>query len=361
MNVRVGIVGSGYAASLHAQALRTVPDCEIVAAASPNAEHVWVFSRTFGIPHAFIDYHDMLRDDLVDAVTVACPNDLHAGVAIAAAAAGKHVLVDKPLALSLDECDRVIQACREKGVILMYGENLCFAPRYVKAKELADEGVLGDLFYVRQTQCHGGPSHAEWFWDVGRSGGGVLMDMGCHSIALCRWLFGDAPVESVYAELGRFLHGARTQGEDHSLVTMRFGDGHGGVAMVENSWASPGNLDSRAEVYGTRGHVEADLGRSSALVIYSERGHGYPGEKGSTTRGWTWAGVEEVWNLGFPQEMAHFVECVREGRHPALTGEDGRAVLEVICAAYQSARIGQRVSLPFETEVQKPVDLWLGE
>jgi predicted dehydrogenase len=84
----------------------------------------------------------------------------------------------------------------------MYGENLCFAPKYVRAKELADEGALGDVYYVRQLECHYGP-HADWFWDVKRSGGGVLMDMGCHSIAFCRWAFGNAPIESVSAESAR--------------------------------------------------------------------------------------------------------------------------------------------------------------
>jgi len=362
MTVRIGIVGSGFVASLHAQALQQVPDAEIVAAASPNAEHVWVFARTFGISHAFVDYKDMLEGDLVDAITVACPNDLHSSVTLAAAAAGKHVLVDKPLALSLSQCDRMIQACRDKGVILMYGENLCFAPKYVRAKQLAEEGALGEVYYVRQLQCHYGP-HSDWFWDVERSGGGALMDMGCHSIAFCRWVFGNAAVESVSAELGRFVHGKRTKGEDHSLVVMRFaptGAG-GGIGVAENSWARAGGLDDRAEVYGSQGLPVANLAHGSALSTYSEPGYGYAIEKAPDTKGWTWTGVEEAWSEGFPQEMAHFVTCVREGQQPALTGEDGRAVLEIICAAYESARTGQRVALPFQTDARRPIDLWLGK
>ncbi len=366
MTVRVGIVGSGFVASLHAQALQQVPDTEIVAAASPNAEHVWVFARTFGIRHAFVDYKDMLEGDLVDAITVACPNDLHASVTLAAAAAGKHVLVDKPLALSLSQCDHMIQACRDKGVILMYGENLCFAPKYVRLKQLVEEGALGEVYYVRQLQCHYGP-HSAWFWDVESSGGGALMDMGCHSIAFCRWVFGNAAVESVSAELGRFVHRKRTKGEDHSLVVMRFaptdaGPGAGGgIGVAENSWARAGGLDDRAEVYGSQGLTVADLARGSALSTYSEPGYGYAIEKAPDTTGWTWTGFEDAWSEGFPQEMGHFVECIREAKQPALTGEDGRAVLEIICAAYDSARTGQRVALPFQTDARRPVDLWLGE
>jgi len=366
MTVRIGIIGSRFVAHLHAEGLRQVPDVEIVAAASPNSDHVWEFAQRFGIPHAFTDYHDMLEGDLVDAVTVACPNDLHCEATLAAARAGKHVFVDKPLALTLQQCDRMIDACRRAGVTLMYGENLCFAPKFVRAKQLADEGALGSVYYVRQLECHYGP-HSSWFWNVNQSGGGVLMDMGCHSIAFCRWVFGNAPVESVYAELGRFVHTDRTKGDDHSLVIMRFaptGEGPGaggGIGVAENSWARAGGLDDRAEIYGSQGLTVADLARGGALSTYSEPGYGYAIEKAPRTRGWTWTGFEEAWQYGFPQEMAHFVECLREGKQPLLTGQDGRAVLEIICAAYQSARTGERVRLPLKTDARKPIDLWLGE
>ena len=339
MTVRIGIVGSGFAASLYAQGLRQVPDAKIVAAASPNAEHAWVFARSFGIPHTFVDYKDMLRGDLIDAIAIACPNDLHYEVTQTAAAAGKHVLVNKPMALNLTQCDSMIRACREAGVILMYGENLCFAPRYVRAKQLADEGALGDVYYVRQLESHEGP-HSGW-----------------HSIAYCRWVFGDAKVESVSAELGRFVHGKRTKGEDHSLVTMRFAGG--GIGVAENSWARAGGHDDRAEIYGSKGLTVADMARGSALSTYSEPGYGYAIEQGLGTKGWTWTALEEAWSDGYVQEMAHFVECVREGAKPALGGEDGRAVLEIICAAYKSARTGQRVRLPFQADIRRPIDLWL--
>jgi predicted dehydrogenase len=362
MTVRVGIVGSRFVASAHAEGLRHVRNAEIVAAASPTPEHIWEFHQRYGIPHAFKDYNDMITSGLVDAITVACPNDLHCEVTLAAAAAGKHVFVDKPLALNLDECDQMIEACKKAGVVLMYGENLCFAPKYVRAKQLADEGALGEVYYVRQLECHYGP-HADWFWDVNRSGGGVLMDMGCHSIAYCRWVFGDAPVESVTAEVGNFVHQEKTRGDDHAVVTLRFGANkkhpRGGVGIAENSWARIGGLDDRAEIYGSKGLTVADIARGGALHTFSAQGYEYAGEKAPWTRGWTWTGYEEAWSYGFPQEMQHFVDCIEEGKQPMLTGEDGRAVLEIICAAYRSARMGERVSLPFETRAKRPVDLWL--
>jgi predicted dehydrogenase len=362
LTIRVGIIGSRFIAAAHAEALRQTPGVELTAVASPNAEHAWALRRRFAIEHAFTDYKDMLSSGFVDAITIACPNDLHAQVTIDAAAAGKHVLVDKPMAMSLAECDRMIDACKKAGVILMYGENLCFAPKYVRAKQLADQGALGNVYYVRQLECHSGP-HADWFWDINRSGGGVLMDMGCHSIAYCRWVFGNAPIQSVYAEVGNFVHGSRTHGDDHSVVMIRFAESkqhpQGGLAVAENSWARAGGLDDRAEIYGSKGLTVADIARGGALQTYSASGYNDAGEKAEQTRGWTWTSFDEVWNYGFPQEMAHFADCIENGKRPMLSGEDGRAVLEIICAAYKSARTGARVSLPLETEPRKPVDYWL--
>jgi predicted dehydrogenase len=361
--VRIGIVGSRFIANVHAQAIRQTPGAELVAASSPNPDHIWEFHRRWEVPHVFGDYKDMLESGLVDAITVGCPNDLHAQVTIDAAKAGKHVLVDKPLAITLSECDRMIEACKAAGVTLMYGENFCFAPKYVRAKQLADEGALGEVYYVRQIECHAGP-YADWFWDISRTGGGVLMDMGCHSIEYGRWVFGNAPVESVYADVGSFVHKERTKGDDHATVIVRYAptERHpgGGLAIAENSWARTGGLDDRAEIYGSKGLTVADIARGSALYTYSTEGYGYAGEQVERTRGWTFTSFEEGWSYGFPQEMAHFVECIEEGKQPMLTGEDGRVVLEIICAAYLSARTGQKQTLPVKETTVKPVELWLG-
>jgi predicted dehydrogenase len=359
MTTRIGIVGAGFVANLHAEAFGDVPDADVVAVASSRLDRAEAFAREHGIAQTLGDYRELLRLPEVDAITIACPNDLHARVCIDAAAAGKHVICEKPLALNLDECDAMIEACRKAGVLLLYAEELLFAPKYVRAKTLVDEGALGRVYYVRQLECHYGP-HSDWFWDVRRSGGGVLMDMGCHSIAFARWVYDNASIESVTAELGTLVHGDRTRGEDHAIVTLRFAGDR--LAVAENSWARAGGVDDRAEIYGSAGLTVADLLRGSSLRTYSSTGYGYAVEKAERTQGWTFTMFEETWNYGFPQEMAHFLACMEGREQPRSTGEDGRAVLEAIIAAYASAGRGQRIALPYAAArgVTLPIEGWRG-
>ncbi len=357
--VKVGLLGAGFVADLHAAAFKMVPDAEVVAVASPPPGQAKRFAEQRSIPHAFTDYRDLLAIEEIDMVTLGIPNDLHAEVAIAAARAGKHVVCEKPLCRTIEQADQMIDACRQAGVLLMYAEELCFAPKYARAKTLADEGALGDVFLVKQSEEHFGP-HSDWFWDVERSGGGVLLDMGCHSIEFGRWVFGKPEVKSVFAQLGTHVHGHRTRGEDHSLCIVEYEGGR--VAVAENSWAKQGGVDDKCEIYGSGGFTRADLLRGSSLLTYSEKGYGYAVEKAAATTGYTFTMFEEVFNYGFPQEMAHFVRCVQGAETPIETGEDGREVLKIICAAYQSARTGKRIKWPYDPPAaNKPIALWLGE
>jgi predicted dehydrogenase len=357
--VKVGLIGTGFVADIHAAAARLVPEVELVAVASPRPGKAEHFARERGVAHAFTDYRDLLALKEVELVTLALPNDLHAQACLDAARAGKHVLCEKPLCRTLEEADRMIEACRAAGVLLLYAEELCFAPKYVRAKQLVDEGALGRAFLVKQSEEHFGP-HSEWFWDVGRSGGGVLLDMGCHSIEFARWVFGKPKVKSVWASMNVHVHRDKTRGEDHSLCVVEYEGGQ--VGLAENSWAKQGGVDDRCEIYGSGGFTRADLLRGNALLTYSEPGYGYAVEKAATTKGYTFTMFEEIWNYGFPQEIAHFARCVRGKETPLETGEDGREVLKIICAAYESAGTGRRVEWPYEPrKVDKPIDLWMGQ
>lgn len=354
--VRVGLIGTGFVGDIHAAAFKMITGGEVVAVAGSNPEKTRLFAHERNIPRAYGDYRAILDLKDVDLINIAIPNDLHARVAMDAAAAGKHVLCEKPLCRTLEQADQMIEACRKAGVLLMYAEELCFAPKYVRAKRLVDEGAIGRPFLVKQSEEHFGP-HSPWFWNVDRSGGGVLLDMGCHSIEFARWVFGKAPVKSVWAQLGTHVHRDKTRGEDHAHCIVEYEGG--GVGVAENSWAKAGGVDDQCEIYGSSGFTRADLLRGSSLLTYSETGYGYAVEKAGTTRGYTFTMFEEIWNYGFPQEMEHFCRCVRGEEQPIETGEDGREVLRIICAAYESAGTGRRIEWPYEPrKVEKPIDLW---
>jgi myo-inositol 2-dehydrogenase / D-chiro-inositol 1-dehydrogenase len=358
-DVGIGLVGSGFIAQAHAEGFAHVPAASVRGVASPTPGNAARFAAAHGIPAHHTDYRALIEQPDVDVVCIGAPNDLHRDICVAAASAGKHVICEKPLARTLADADAMLAACREAGVLLMYAEELCFAPKYVRAKELADEGALGDVHLVRQGEQHFGP-HADWFWDPDRAGGGVLMDMGCHGIEFARWVYGKPAAESASAELGTFVHGGRTRAEDHAVATVRFAGNRLGV--VETSWAKPGGMDDRAELIGSAGITYVDILRGSALMTYSEHGYGYAVEKAPQTSGWTFTMFEEIWNYGFPQEMRHFVECVQHGSQPLETGEDGRAVLEIIYALYLAAGDAGRVSLPLEISAEDaarpPYLLW---
>ncbi len=360
--VRLGLVGSGFVAGVHLQALREVRGVRVTRVASRDPEHGAAFAQAHGIPAWDRDWRSLVQAQDVDAVLVLVPNDLHANVAMEAIAARKHVLVEKPMALTLEEADAMIAAARAAGVWLGYGEQLCFAPKYERLRELAAEGAFGRVYHLRQAEKHSGP-HSPWFWDVRRSGGGALMDMGCHAFGWFRWVLGARyrPVE-VLCRCDRHMHRERTEGEDHALALVTFADASGELvtAQAEESWAKPGGMDDRAEIHGTGGVGYADLLQGSSNLVYSEAGYGYSVEKAGSTRGWSFALPEEVHQQGYPHELQDFVSAIAEDRPPRQTGEDGRAVLELLLGAYRSAGRGAVERLPLEAvaNVPYPAALW---
>ncbi len=355
MKVKVGIIGSGFEADIHAASFQIAPDkAEVVAVASPT--HAAALAERYCIPRVFTDYREMLRERDIEMITIAAPNALHRQMTLDCAAAGKHVVCEKPLAMTLEEGEEMVDAARRHGVLLLYAEELFFTPKYVKAKEMADQGAFGKVYLVKQSEKHFGP-HSAWFWDVERSGGGVFMDMGCHGIAFCWWFLNRPAIRSVLCHMATHVHADRTRGEDDSICVLEFEGG--AVGLVENSWARRGGMDDRVEVHGSEGVTYANLHMGNALPTYSESGYGYAVEKAPTTKGWTWPVFDELWNYGFPQEMRHFARCVRGKEEPIATGADGLVVMEALYAGYASAGQGRRIDLPFRPRgIRKPIDLW---
>ena len=151
------------------------------------------------------------------------------------------------------------------------------------------------------------------------------------------------------------MHKDKTKGEDNAITIIKFKGDVTGVSEV--SWAKKGGYDDRAEVYGLNGLSFVDM--SSSLKTYSEIGFEYVSEKAPISLGWSYPIFEEEWQSGFPQMFSHFIDCVKNDKIPIITGEDGKVILEMVFAAYKSAKEGRKVKLPFRSYAAKPIDLWI--
>ena len=354
---KVAILGAGFISEIHLESYhRFIPEADVVAVYARNEEKAKEFATKHSIAKWYTDVDKLIKESGCEIVDICLPNFLHAEACIKAAKAGKHIIIEKPLAVTLEEADAMIDECKKANVKLMYAEELCFAPKYERVRHLVKEGAVGEVYMLKQSEKHSGP-HTDWFYDVNLAGGGVLMDMGCHAMEWFRWMLGNVKAKSVYASMSTVYHKERTKGEDNSVVIVEFENGV--TTVAENSWAKHGGMDDRSEVHGTGGVIYADLFMGNSAISYSKHGYGYAMEKADTTVGWSFTVFEEVFNQGYPHELKHFVDCVRNDKEPLVTGEDGRVVLEILYAAYASAGQVKKIMLPFKANVKKPIDLWL--
>jgi predicted dehydrogenase len=362
--VRIGLIGSGWITRQHHAAIASIPDATVVALADVardrggRAGRGADLSRELGIARYHADYRTMLEADDVEAVTVSLPNEAHARVAITALEAGKHVVIEKPLCLSLEDADRIVRLAKERSLVAAYAEELCYCPKLVRAKALCDAGAIGRLFWLRQVEAHAGP-YSDWFFDPALAGGGASMDMGCHSIEYARWMFGKPPIRRVTAFMSTQVHAdrrtARGLVEDHCVVHLELDGGRS--ALVEAGWSLQGGMCSTAHLRGTEGVIDVDLLRESGISMFSQQGSAADG----LLPGWTRPDYQWLWQNGYPQEMADFARAIRDGREPVESAADGRAVLEILWAAYASAAERRTIDLPYAPPrgVASPVDLWM--
>jgi myo-inositol 2-dehydrogenase / D-chiro-inositol 1-dehydrogenase len=348
---RLGIIGCGWVGAVHADAIRTLPNAEVVACSASRLERAERFATAKNIPRAFGDYRRVLELPEVDAVIVGTPNHLHHRMTLDALDAGKHVIVEKPLAMTLEECEAIVLRAAEARRIVAYAEELCFLPKFVHTKSLADSGAIGTVRLVKQIEKHEGP-HSRWFYEPDQAGGGIAMDMGCHSIEFARWFLGKPAVKRVWSHMDTWLHREGlhkdvTDEEDHCVIHLEFEGG--ATALLESAWTLKGGMDSRTEVHGTKGVLYADLlQQGMGMRMFSEAG-----------AGWSYPDWEWNWQNGYAQELAHFLKCMETGERPIESAEDGLAVLEILLACYQSAGTGAKVDLPFRPRgVKRPIDLW---
>jgi predicted dehydrogenase len=319
--IRIGLIGAGGIAQAHVAGYRRNPGKIVFAAvADPVTANAEKFAAEFEAT-VYDDYRVMLKEADIDAVDICLPHHLHKDAILAAAAAGKHVLCEKPLCLTADEAIEISDAVEASGITVMCAHNQLFLPPVAKAKELLDAGLLGKVYEVRTTDSFYNdftPENMGWRASAKTSGGGELIDTGYHPTYLLLHLAGGSPTEAVSMLSTHRL--AFMEGEDSAQVLVRFDNGS--VGTITTSWAyQPSAITERFSVVGELGSLHSD-GES---LTYRLRG------QDAVT-------LEFEWVHEFAAEMEHFADSLINGTRPVHTHEEGIEVLGIILAAYESER-----------------------
>jgi predicted dehydrogenase len=322
---RFAVVGCGTAANhIHLPALRSA-GAEVTAFASRSLSSAEATRDAWGSGAIEARWQAAVARDDVDAVVIATPNAQHHPVAIAALQAGKHVLVDKPMARSVAEADDMIGLADRAHVVLVPFQNTRFAAPFAAAADQVRAGAIGDVTGFRVAFGHGGPHgwapHATWFYEPDTAGGGCLIDLGVHAIDLLRAVTGE-DVTHVSAVLQR----ANGAVETDAQVLARLGNG--AIGSVHASWSSPSGTDHQLTVIGTDGTLHLDSRTPLTLL----------GPAGDRTR------VELPEATGSP--LDELLAAVAGQRAPTVTAADGRAAIAAVEAAYRSATTGELTEVP---------------
>jgi predicted dehydrogenase len=329
MTVAVGIIGCGNISRKHVSGYLSVPEQAVIAAvADVDAAMAAARAEQAGGAQVVADYKAMLAEAPIDAVDICLPHHLHAEAIIAAAAAGKHILCEKPLCLTVEEAGRIADAVRAAGVTLMCAHNQLMLPAVADAKELITSGALGRIYELQTTDSFFNdfdPASMGWRANAATSGGGELIDTGYHPAYLRLHLAGSRPAE-VTAMLSRhrleFM-----EGEDSARVLVRFQDG--AVGEIVTSWAyDAAPFTPKFSVTGERGSLWSD----GASLHHQERG--------GAVKVTDYPRLDSV-----PAVCADFTARIRDGVRPVHTEQEGTDVLKVILAAYSSAKEQRTVAL----------------
>ncbi len=325
-----GLIGRFYTMSL----LNFRGKDEIKVACAANAAHAKNFADEFGIPRWTDDMATAIRDPEIDTVIIGIPNYLHKKAALLAAEAGKAVLCTKPLATSGPEALEMLEAVENAGVFHGYLEDLVYTPKTLKALDAARKGAFGKVLWARSRETHGGP-HSDWFWNKELSGGGAIVDMGCHCIEIARNFIGkdNRPLE-VTCWADTQVH--PIDAEDHAVGLVRYDNG--AIGQFEVSWTFRGGMDLRDEVSGTEGTVWLNHWLRTGFEMFTNVGQGgYVAEKAEGDTGWLFPVGDEVGALGYVAMFLDMFDAMDTGRVPMETFYDGYIVNTIIDACYKAA------------------------
>lgn len=345
--IKYGVVGVGVGGTFATRAIKEILEPEEVAtveaACSAHEERVKSFASKWGIKKWYTNYRDFLTKSGIDAVIISTPHYLHFPQTIEAIEEGLHVLVDKPIAINLNEADEMIRRAEKKGVKLGVILQSRFDPKLRKIKGIIEEGRLGKLVL--------GEAYIEWFrtqeyydksfwrgrWAT--EGGGALINQAIHTIDLLIWLMGD--VNCLWALIGTMTHNIEV--EDLAIATMKFKNGAFGLIL--GSTALYPGFPHRLEIHGAKGSIiwEAEMIKRISIVgepEYSEV------ERAKELE--SWARPEAVPPKNHAELIRNFTKAIKEDKKPLVDGREGRRSLEVIRAIYHSGRTGEVVCFPFK-------------
>jgi len=346
--VKVLLVGAAFSADLHMEGYARCKDiAEIVAVCDKDLSRINSLTGRYGLKgfKSYDNYEKAIEDVDCDLVDICMPNYLHHDVAIAAFRKGRHVIAEKPLATTVEDGVAMVKAAEKAGKKLYYAEDWLFAPALNKAIAVVEEGAIGKPLYIRARESHSG-SHSPFAQTIRFCGGGCMIHLGIHPVGFILALKNGRWTELVAMTSGglesNFLH-QKMEGEDWSVCIIKFDDGTS--AVLESNYLTFGGMEDVIDIYGTKGCMHVDLTFSSAISCYSIPGLNYTVEKAEITTGWSKPAVDEKFNLGYIDEIKHFMESCQKNQDAktGLRGIDGLEALKVINLIYKSAKEGKKV------------------
>ena len=326
--LRVGIIGAGDFGAAHARAIAQTARVKLVAASRTNKIALDSFCQTFDCP-GYLNYQDLLSDDHIDAVVIATPHHLHTSIVEAAAKAGKHILLEKPMAPNLPECDKILRVVKENKVQLMLGHVNHFVPAYMKAKEVLESGGLGDIVYAHSAMHKAWmtPNRRDWHLDR-NTGGGMWLTIGIHVLDQLCWLI-NAPVSSLSADIKTGFHDQ--QADDIGIVMLRFNNGVS--AMASALGYTTGVFKFMTEIWCTRGAIKISH-RDGVFIGKDETWHKLEGSE-----------AEDFMDQGMQNEWTAFRDALVQQQPMPVSGDYARQVMQVAFAAEASSKEKREIRL----------------
>lgn len=349
MALGFGIIGCGMISNFHAKAIADVDGAELVACFDTVKEAADRLAKETGCT-AYYSLDEMLADSKVDIVTIGTPSGAHMDPAVAAAKAGKHIIVEKPLEITLDKCDRIIDECNKAGVVVSTIFPSRFHDSSRKIRKAIDGGRFGKMTvgdaYIKWYRTQEYYDSGAWRGTWGLDGGGALMNQAIHTVDLLSWFMG--PVAEISAKTALLGH-TGIEVEDVAVASLRFASGALGV--IEASTAIyPGYL-KRVELHGLTGSAmmeEEDIVKWDFAEETPEDAAVKEQMAKQTSGGGGAADPAAIGHHGHAHQFQDVVDAIREGRQPSVDGPEGRRSVEIILAIYKAAETGQTIKLPLD-------------